>query len=40
MKRVWPNNEPLYKHSGFYRISYNPISMLIKEIQKKIKKTT
>ena len=39
MKRVWQNNGPMTRYSGYYRVSYNPMSFLIKEIQKKIKKT-
>ena len=28
-----------YRYSGHFKMSYNPTALLIKEIQKKIKKT-
>ena len=40
MKRVWLNNDTSYKHSGYFKMSYNPNSLIFKEISKKIKKTT
>ena len=39
MKRVLQNNGPMTRYSGYYKVSYNPMSFLINEIQKKIKKT-
>ena len=40
MKRVWPNNSPIVKHSGYFKLSYNPIGLLFKEISKKNKKVS
>ncbi len=39
MKMVWQSNEPLRKHSGYFKLSYNPTGYFIKEISKKIKKS-
>lgn len=39
MKRVWQSNEPLRKHTGYFKMSYNPMGYIVKEISKKIKKT-
>jgi hypothetical protein len=40
MKRVLLNNDTSYKHSEYFKISYNLTSLIFKEISKKIKKTT
>lgn len=31
-------NVPLTKYSGYFKMSYNPLSLLIKELSKKNKK--
>lgn len=38
MKREWYDKVPLTRYSGYYKVSYNPLSLLIKEIQKKVQK--
>ena len=38
MKIYKLEDEPLTKYSGHFKMSYNPLSLLIKEISKKNKK--
>ena len=39
MKRVWPVDGPKDRYGGYFKLSYNPMSLFFKEITKKNKKT-